>query len=460
MFIRTVETRSGGKTHRYLRVVENYRDDGKIKQRVLWNLGNLEKIRHKLPGLAKSLGNHSGVPLVSLRELKSEGVREYGNMLLLRTLWKGLGIEEIFSRDKTAERMRPYIMAVAFHRLLNPRGLPPITEWLDRVYLPELEGPSRSGRARLAGRILRLFEYLERDGKGRGLRVISKTTRKKSVPFCFMIKLKMNALAVRGSRLRQKESLLVILTAGGVPRAYGIYDGKSPLAFMHDVLTDDGLVRGLKGRKTVFVANRSTIGDGVTDLFNREGIPYIVFINRWSKKGVRKPLYKVGRGYVAQRIKTSRKKGPRVYILSKKAQESSRTKRHVECALKTNMTNRAFLAKAVKARRECLHLEEFFGNITPPAGVLSRVEYKRGYTFICFLTYLLARTLDRGLSQAGMGRKLTPLGLLEMLKDIKLVTNVVSGRRLNYVTKIPTQTRRLLRAFGVKNPRTFPTLSW
>ncbi len=60
MFVRTVETRSGGRIHRYLRVVENYRDDGKIRQRVLWNLGNLEKIRHQLSGLARSLGIHSG----------------------------------------------------------------------------------------------------------------------------------------------------------------------------------------------------------------------------------------------------------------------------------------------------------------------------------------------------------------------------------------------------------------
>ncbi|MFQ5957059.1 MAG: hypothetical protein ACE5KK_04740, partial [Candidatus Brocadiales bacterium] len=327
-------------------------------------------------------------------------------------------------------------------------------EWLDRVYLPEL-----TRKAQLTERVIRLLEHLERDGKGKGLRAISKTTGKGTAPLCYITKLKMNALGVRGNRLKQKEFLLAILTKGGIPRAYRIYDGKNPLALMQDVLANDGLGQDLKRRKALFVANRSTIGDGVTNLFNRKSIPYIVFINRWRRKGVRRPRYNVGRGYVAQRIATRGKKGPGVYVLSKKAQNSPRVKGHDEYAFKTNMIDRAFLIKAVKTHRELFNLEEFFGNITPPAGVSSRVKYKKGYVFICFLAYLLVTSLDKGLSQARMGGRLTSLELLDRLKDIKLVTNIVSGRRLNHVTKIPRQTRELLRVFGVKNPRTSQTLS-
>ncbi len=449
MFVRIVETRSGGKTHRYLRIVENYRDDGKIKQRVLWNLGNLDKIRNKLPGLVKSLANHSGEKFVALKALKTETVREYGNMLLLETLWNRLDIEEIFGKDKTIERMRPYLMAVTFHHLLNPGGQPPLAEWLGRVYLPELDGPSRSGGVRFAERALGLLKRLEEDGKGKGLRIISKTAYKRTAAFCYIIRLRMNAPGVRGNLLRQKESLLVILATGGIPWAYGIYDGKSPITLVRDVLGDNGL---LKRRKITFVTNRQTIGDSVTNFFNRKGIPYIVFINRWSKKAVKRSVYNIGRGYVAHRIKTSGKKGPRVYVLSRKTTRS-RKKRHIELAFKTNVADRAFPLKAVKVRRELLHLKEFFGNITAPTRVLSRVAYKRGYILICLSSYLLSRALAKGLARVRMRHGFTYLEFLDRLRDIKVVTNIVSGRRLKYVTKIPRQTGGLLRAFGVKNPQ-------
>ena len=42
MFVRTV----GSKGHRYVRIVENYREGGKLRQRVIANLGNL-RLRQK-----------------------------------------------------------------------------------------------------------------------------------------------------------------------------------------------------------------------------------------------------------------------------------------------------------------------------------------------------------------------------------------------------------------------------
>ena len=457
MFIRTVDTKSGGKTHRYLRVVENYRDNGKIKQRVLWNLGNLDKIRHKLPGLLKSLGNHSGERLVSLKGLRAEAAKEYGNILLLRSVWNRLGIGGILDRNKTAERMRPYLMTATFYHLLNPSGRPPLTEWLDRVYIPELTGTSRPGKVRLTKRFFGLLEYLGRNDKGRGLCIVSKTSRIGSVDFCYITRLRMNALGVHSKPLRRKEPLLAILARGGVPWAYGVYDGKIPLAFVQDMLADNRLGQNPRKKKTTFVTRGQTIGNGVTNFFNREGIPYTAFVSTRDKRGTKRPVYGIGRGYVAHGVKTNGKKGPWVYVFSKKSLIKKAThslgKGPVEFAIKTNMAKRAFLTKAIKARRELIRQEGFFGDITVPAGVLSKANYKKGYVLVCLLTYLLLRDLDRGLSRARAGRRFTPLGLLDKLKDVKLITNVVSGRRLNCVTKIPRQTRELFRAFDVKIPR-------
>ena len=43
MFLRVINS----KNHKYIRIVENYREDGKIKQKVIANLGKLEDITTK-----------------------------------------------------------------------------------------------------------------------------------------------------------------------------------------------------------------------------------------------------------------------------------------------------------------------------------------------------------------------------------------------------------------------------
>lgn len=457
MFVRTVETRRGGKTHRYLRVVENYRDNGKVKQRVLWNLGNLDKIRQKLPGLTRSLSSYSGEELVALKRLRTESVKEYGNVLLLRSIWEKLGAEEILGGGKTAERMRPYFMALVFYHLLNPGGTLPLAEWLKRVYLPELEGSRGSGGARLnIKRVLKLLRELggdvRRDGR---LNVMRNAFRKRTAPFCYLVRLRMNVSGARRGQRGQQETLLAIFSVGGEPRAYGVCEGKSPLALVKDMIAADS-VSGR--RKTTLVTDRKTAGDAVTNLLNREGIPYVVFVDRLSKKGVGRPVYKSRGGYVARRLKTGDRNGPKTYVFFKKSGRSPK-KEQAEFAFKTNVRGRTVLVKAVKTCRERHNLQGFFGNVSAPGGLLSREEYRRGYVPVCMTALLLAKALEKGLSRTRAGRGLTPPMLLDSLKEIKLVTNEVAGRRLNHVTKTSRHTGELLRSFGVKSPRASVRLS-
>ena len=43
MFIRVINS----KNHKYIKVVENYREDGRVKQKVIANLGKLEDISER-----------------------------------------------------------------------------------------------------------------------------------------------------------------------------------------------------------------------------------------------------------------------------------------------------------------------------------------------------------------------------------------------------------------------------
>jgi hypothetical protein len=61
MYPRTVTVRSkNGTINQYIRVVEAYREDGKVKQRVVADLGRKDLLIEILPKLQRLLGGDSG----------------------------------------------------------------------------------------------------------------------------------------------------------------------------------------------------------------------------------------------------------------------------------------------------------------------------------------------------------------------------------------------------------------
>ena len=62
MYLRTVKVRSSsGSINEYVRVVEAYRDDGKVKQRTLADLGRKDLLVEILPKLQRFLGGEPAV---------------------------------------------------------------------------------------------------------------------------------------------------------------------------------------------------------------------------------------------------------------------------------------------------------------------------------------------------------------------------------------------------------------
>lgn len=56
MFFRIVTTKTNGKRYSYLKLLENYRENGRTRQRVIANLGNIEGLYpNKIEGLITSL---------------------------------------------------------------------------------------------------------------------------------------------------------------------------------------------------------------------------------------------------------------------------------------------------------------------------------------------------------------------------------------------------------------------
>src|ERR1700682_3372060 len=95
MYPRTVKVRSSsGAVNEYVRVVEAYREDGKVKQRVITDLGRKDVLQALLPKLARVL---RGEPRLA-DEPGAVDILEtatWGPVLLIRALFAQLGLWQI-----------------------------------------------------------------------------------------------------------------------------------------------------------------------------------------------------------------------------------------------------------------------------------------------------------------------------------------------------------------------------
>jgi len=127
MFLRVVNS----KKYKYIKIVENYREDGKIKQRVVANLGKLqdlsvkeaENIASKLLELVnspKKVTSNNHIP--SLEELDREN---YG-YIVYKKIWDRFKFDEILNdivKNKKIEfDFKKIVFSLVIDRLLNPKS--------------------------------------------------------------------------------------------------------------------------------------------------------------------------------------------------------------------------------------------------------------------------------------------------------------------------------------------------
>ncbi|GAA0300968.1 hypothetical protein GCM10008966_22020 [Rhodovulum strictum] len=106
-------TRSGGR--QYLQLVEGYRnDEGKVRHRVVANLGRLEDLNPaKLDPLINGLNRAMGRSDNTAFPVEIESSKAYGNVFALHELWKDLGFDRALGRAMRSGRRKIEADAVA-----------------------------------------------------------------------------------------------------------------------------------------------------------------------------------------------------------------------------------------------------------------------------------------------------------------------------------------------------------
>ena len=133
---------SGGR--RYLQLVEGHRDElGKVRIKVVANLGRLDKLSHgKLDPLINGLNRAVGRLENTASDVSYVSSLAYGDVFALHALWKDLGFDRALRRALRSGRREidaeALIRAMVFNRLCAPDSKLGCLRWLETVAMPAM----------------------------------------------------------------------------------------------------------------------------------------------------------------------------------------------------------------------------------------------------------------------------------------------------------------------------------
>ncbi|WP_347488358.1 IS1634 family transposase [Desulfoscipio sp. XC116] len=144
MFFRKITSRSNGREYTYLKLIENYREGDKVKQRVVANLGSMDKLTpDKVSGLIAGLSKICGIDERQSNNLETKKILRYGEVLAIHKIWKLLGmekvIEDIAAVGKDVAPLLPLLVELmAINQIIKPQHKQAISDWYKCLYMPLL----------------------------------------------------------------------------------------------------------------------------------------------------------------------------------------------------------------------------------------------------------------------------------------------------------------------------------
>jgi transposase len=141
MYPRTVRVRSSsGTVNEYVRVVEAYRDGGRVKQRVVADLGRKDLLIEVLPRLRRLLAGDSAVDTAEPQVLDTAN---WGPVLVIRALFDQLGLWSILDQNLGHAKAVPFAdraFVLVANRLIAPASEHGLAGWLETDFVCDRKG--------------------------------------------------------------------------------------------------------------------------------------------------------------------------------------------------------------------------------------------------------------------------------------------------------------------------------
>lgn len=296
MFFKKVRITKGGKVYYYLRLIESFRDKGRVRQRVIANLGNIQTIK---PSLIESLAKATQSKVVSIEELRSDRTFSYGDILFAKRLWEWIGLDKFFKEVCSESARQNFnthlaILIMVINRLILPKSKLKVWDWYrEEVYIDNKEPLGYQ-------HFLRAMDYLikQKDNLERFIfsQLVDLFNLKLNLVFYDLTSSYFEGsgpedLARFGySRDRRKDKKQIILglvvTDRGLPIAHYVFSGNT-----QDKTTLEEAVKDLEKRfeikRVIFVGDRGLVSEANIEKVIAKGYEYIFALRKRASRQVR-----------------------------------------------------------------------------------------------------------------------------------------------------------------------------
>jgi transposase len=144
MYLRTVKVRSSsGAVNEYVRVVEAYRENGKVKQRTVAELGRKDLLAELFPKLKRLLGQEVEPETSGDRDLDIVDASTWGPVLAVRALFDQLGLWSILDKALGKAKGVPFTdraFVLIANRLIHPASEHGLAGWLETDFVCDRQG--------------------------------------------------------------------------------------------------------------------------------------------------------------------------------------------------------------------------------------------------------------------------------------------------------------------------------
>ncbi len=144
MYLRTVKVRSSsGAVNEYVRVVEAYRDRGKVKQRTVADLGRKDLLAEMFPKLKRLLGQDVEPETPRDHDLDILDASTWGPVLAVRALFDQLGLWSILDKALGKAKGVPFTdraFVLVANRLIHPASEHGLAGWLETDFVCDRQG--------------------------------------------------------------------------------------------------------------------------------------------------------------------------------------------------------------------------------------------------------------------------------------------------------------------------------
>ena len=145
MYLRTVKVpSSNGTVNEYVRAVESYRQDGKVKQRTIADLGRRDMLTALLPQLQRLLGGEVQPAGATASDIDVLEASTWGPVLVVGALFEELGLWQLFDELLGKAQKGPSFTDRAFvliaNRLIRPSSEHGLARWLETDFVCDRQG--------------------------------------------------------------------------------------------------------------------------------------------------------------------------------------------------------------------------------------------------------------------------------------------------------------------------------